>query len=306
MNEIDEMRVGVTPGDIVRTTLGLTRRVGSIVALVCGAGAVLCAQPDPRQMSGIPRPDPNLADGLITVRVIRGNFTNNVPDHTVELLAGDAVSTADTDPEGRASFTSLAPGSEVRVATTLDGERLVSQPFATPGRGGVAVLLVGTMGGSGDPAVSIVVNRDGYCTNGSDGLAQPVPWEEVFMRESDRFWIRGTLEEIDLSAPSDFVADPGSEVELLISEDTVRCGESTVQLETVASLRVRATSWTEPREAMGFGDRRTPRPSARADWLSPATSPLPCDTFDTGGPRACARPVSKSGKDPRVEGTKWA
>ena len=164
MNEIDEMRVGVTPGDTVRTTLGLTRRVGSIVALVCGAGAVLCAQPDPRQMSGIPRPDPNLADGLITVRVIRGNFTNNVPDHTVELLAGDAVSTADTDREGRASFTSLAPGSEVRVATTLDGERLVSQPFATPGRGGVAVLLVG---GSGDPGVSVVA-RPGRVTLGQD------------------------------------------------------------------------------------------------------------------------------------------
>ena len=81
MNEIDEMKVGVTRGDVVRSTLGLTRRVGCIVALVCGAGAVLCAQPDPRQMSGIPRPDPNLADGLITVRVIRGNFTNNVPDH---------------------------------------------------------------------------------------------------------------------------------------------------------------------------------------------------------------------------------
>ena len=136
--------------------------------LVCVAGAVLWAQPDPRQMSGIPRPDPNLADGLITVRVIRGTFANNVPDHPVELLAGDTVSTAETDREGRAAFTSLSPGSQVRVATTLDGERLVSQPFATPGRGGVAVLLVGVTGGDGGDPIASVVARPGRVTLGQD------------------------------------------------------------------------------------------------------------------------------------------
>ena len=135
---------------------------------MCVAGAVLWAQPDPRQMSGIPRPDPDLADGLITVRVIRGSFVNNVPDHPVELLAGDTVSTAETDAEGRAAFTSLSPGLQVRVATTLDGERLVSQPFATPARGGVAVLLVGvTGGGGGDPTPSAVA-RPGRVTLGQD------------------------------------------------------------------------------------------------------------------------------------------
>ena len=119
-------------------------------------------------MSGIPRPDPNLADGLITVRVIRGNFTNNVPDHPVELLAGDTVSMAETDTEGRAAFTSLSPGSQVRVATTLNGERLVSQSFATPGSGGVAVLLVGVTGGAGgDPIVSVAASP-GRVTLGQD------------------------------------------------------------------------------------------------------------------------------------------
>ena len=145
-----------------------TRRATASALLVCVAGAVLWAQPDPRQMSGIPRPDPDLADGLITVRVIRGSFVNNVPDHPVELLAGDTVSTAETDAEGRAAFTSLSPGLQVRVATTLDGERLVSQPFATPARGGVAVLLVGvTGGGGGDPTPSAVA-RPGRVTLGQD------------------------------------------------------------------------------------------------------------------------------------------
>ena len=128
---------------------GVIQRVGAIVLLVCVAGAVLRAQPDPRQMSGIPRPDPNLADGLITVRVIRGSFANNVVGHPVELRAGDTVSTVDTDAEGRASFASLSPGARGTVATTLDGQTLESQPFPTPGRGGVEEVpdVQGEMGG---------------------------------------------------------------------------------------------------------------------------------------------------------------
>ena len=138
------------------------------VLLACSAVVGLWAQPDPQQMSGIPRPDGNLSDGTITVRVIRGSFTNNVADHPVELLAGDTVSTAQTDAQGRASFTSLSPGSQVRVATTLDGERLVSQPFATPGRGGVAVLLVGVTGEEGGDPIPSVVARPGRVTLGQD------------------------------------------------------------------------------------------------------------------------------------------
>ena len=146
---------------------GWAWRVKASALLVCVLGAALWAQPDPRQMSGIPRPDPNLQDGLVTVRVIRGSFANNVPDHPVELLAGDTPLTADTDADGRASFTSLSPGSEVRVATTLDGERLVSQPFATPGRGGVAVLLVG-VAGDGGTLTPVAVARPGRVTLGQD------------------------------------------------------------------------------------------------------------------------------------------
>ena len=66
------------------------------------------AQPDPSQMSGIPRPDPNLSDGVITVRVIRGSFANNVIGQPVELRAGDRVLTEETDVEGRATFAVLS------------------------------------------------------------------------------------------------------------------------------------------------------------------------------------------------------
>ena len=128
---------------------GMTRAIGAGVLLLCLAASAL-AQPDPRQMSGIPRPDPNLSDGSITVRVIRGSFANNVAGQVVELRAGDRVSTADTDGEGRATFLTLNPGEQVTVATELDGVVLESLPFAAPGRGGVAVLLVGASGDPGD------------------------------------------------------------------------------------------------------------------------------------------------------------
>ena len=124
---------------------------GLVSTVLCGLAALASAQPNPLQMSGIPRPDPNLADEAITVRVIRGSFANNVTGHIVELQAGDAVLTTETDGEGRATFTSPSPGAAVSVATTLDGVRLVSESFAAPGQGGVAVLLVGA-GVGGDAA----------------------------------------------------------------------------------------------------------------------------------------------------------
>ncbi len=144
----------------------------ALLAALCAsfAAAGVQAQPDPRQMSGIPRPDANLADGSVTVRVIRGSFANNVTGHPVELRAGDAVSTTETDAEGRATFSSVPPASQVTVSTTLDGEMLVSQPFAAPGRGGVAVLLVGA-GAGGDP-VTTPPARPGQVTLGQDSRIQ--------------------------------------------------------------------------------------------------------------------------------------
>ena len=145
---------------IMRTTL--------TAILTCLALTMVAAQPDPRQMSGIPRPDQNLGDGLITVRVIRGSFANNVTDHPVELRGGDRVLTAETDAEGRATFSGLRTESRVIVETTVDGETLTSQPFDVPATGGVAVLLVGGSGGvPGDP-VAMPTARAGRVTFGQD------------------------------------------------------------------------------------------------------------------------------------------
>ena len=119
-----------------------------LVALTLMLPSLLFAQIDPRQMSGIPRPDGNLPDGTITVRVIRGSFANNVADHAVDLRAGDQAQTVKTDASGRATFRAPAPGTLVRASTVVDGQRLESQEFPAPSVGGVAVMLVASAGGA--------------------------------------------------------------------------------------------------------------------------------------------------------------
>ena len=207
---------------IVNQRNRLWGRLAASALVVCLAGAVGWAQPDPRQMSGVPRPDPNLADGLITVRVIRGSFANNVPDHPVEMLAGDVASTADTDQEGRASFASLSPGSQVRVATTLDGERLVSRPFAAPGRGGVAVLLVGVTGESGgDPAASAAA-KPGLVTLGQDSRILLELGEETV----EVYYLLDVLNVADgpvaPRTPFEFALPPGAQAGTVLQGSTPR------------------------------------------------------------------------------------
>lgn len=122
-----------------------------MVAL-CGLG-VLCflcvlvtnvaAQMDFRQASGIPRPVDDLPAGTISIRVIRGDLSHPVVNHPVELRVGDDARTVNTDAEGRAEFVVATTGT-VRASTTVDGQRLESQPFPAPGAGAVRMLLVAT------------------------------------------------------------------------------------------------------------------------------------------------------------------
>jgi hypothetical protein len=111
------------------------------------AAGLASAQPmmiDPSKMSGIPRPDPQVPAGTITVRVIRGDLSNRVFNHPVELLdaAGKVVKTENTDAEaGRATFGGLSGGPF--VARVKDGsEVLTSQPIELQPNAGTRVMLV--------------------------------------------------------------------------------------------------------------------------------------------------------------------
>jgi hypothetical protein len=95
-------------------------------------------------MAGIPRPEPADPAGTVTVRVIRGDLANRVLKHPVELIVNGKPQTVSTDEEGRARFDKLPAGATLKAVTTVDGERLESQPFQTPAIGGIRVMLVAT------------------------------------------------------------------------------------------------------------------------------------------------------------------
>ncbi len=107
-------------------------------------GFAQIAMPDPKQMAGIPRPVSDLPDGTVSVRLIRGELSNNITNHSIELLVDGTPRVANTDESGRAEFRSLAPGALVKAVTTVDGERLESQEFPAPSQGGIRVMLVAT------------------------------------------------------------------------------------------------------------------------------------------------------------------
>lgn len=98
--------------------------------------------PDPSAIAGTPLPGPELADGTVTVRVVRERMGNNVAGQDVTLTIGQDKRTAKTDAQGRAEFTGLAAGTAVQATATVDGETLTSQQFPVPAKGGVRVALI--------------------------------------------------------------------------------------------------------------------------------------------------------------------
>jgi hypothetical protein len=116
-----------------------------VLCVLCGERIYAQVQmPDPKQMSGIPRPDGQMAPGTLTVRLIRGDLSNNITGHPVELHVGDKVQTVKTDDQGRAEFTGLTPGTTATAVAVVDGERLESQAFPVQPQGGVRLMLVAT------------------------------------------------------------------------------------------------------------------------------------------------------------------
>jgi hypothetical protein len=114
--------------------------------------------PDPKQMAGIPRPVNDLPDGSISVRLIRGQLSNNIAGHPVEAHLNGRVVAVKTDDAGRAQFDKLQAGASVKFTANVDGEELESQEFPVPSQGGIRLMLVATdkatAAAAGGPAVS--------------------------------------------------------------------------------------------------------------------------------------------------------
>lgn len=97
-------------------------------------------------MAGIPRPVDDLPNGSVSVRVIRGGFTNNIPNQTVELHVGSDILKTKTDAEGRAQFDKVKAGEAVKAVADVDGEHLESQQFRAPSQGGIRLVLLAGAG----------------------------------------------------------------------------------------------------------------------------------------------------------------
>src|SRR5947199_10820972 len=95
-----------------------------VLGVLCGDVTLIRSQggfqmPDAKTMSGIPRPVTDLPDGSISVRVIRGDLSNNIKDQPVELRAGGKVLTVKTDENGRAQFDKVTAGAAVKLSTDV-------------------------------------------------------------------------------------------------------------------------------------------------------------------------------------------
>jgi hypothetical protein len=133
---------------------GAGRSVISLLCVAIALGGALVASParaqmggaagmpDARVMSGIPRPDPSLPTGTVSVRLVRGQVSNFVVGHPVEFLVNGMSKTVTTDATGHAVASRLAPGATLRAVATVDGERIESEEFPLPSEGGVAIMLV--------------------------------------------------------------------------------------------------------------------------------------------------------------------
>jgi hypothetical protein len=157
-------------------------RAGSGASLLCVLGAVWALpavaraqfqMPDPKQMAGIPRPVSDLPDGTVSVRLIRGSLSNNLKGQGVELHAGSRTLEAKTDDAGRAEFKGVAEGTTVKAVAEVDGERLESQEFPFPGKGGIRLLLVAT-----DKAAAAAPPVTGQVTLGSQTRIVMEPGDE--------------------------------------------------------------------------------------------------------------------------------
>ena len=127
-----------------------SRLAAALLALLVFAAPSAAQMPDPSQMSGVPLPSPELSPGTMTVRVVRGSLSNNLPGQRVELsVQGQSNPRIETsDASGRAQFTLLRAGQVVQASTVVDGARIESQPITIPASGGIRVMLFAPAAGA--------------------------------------------------------------------------------------------------------------------------------------------------------------
>ena len=147
-----------------------------LCALVASGASAQFQMPDPREMSGIPRPVDDLPNGAISVRLIRGSLANNIVNHPVKIVGGGKELTVKTDENGRAQFNDVTPGATVKAVADVNGEHLESREFPAPTRGGIRLMLVAT--DTSKPSAAKAPATSGAVTIGSQSRIVVQPNDE--------------------------------------------------------------------------------------------------------------------------------
>ena len=108
------------------------KRLGAVGALIVPRRAAL-AQPmmmDPSKMSGIPRPDPQVPPGTITVRLIRGELSNRMAGVDVGLAGPDGkAQRAEDRRRGPRDVRRPAAQGPIQARAADGDQKLASQPI---------------------------------------------------------------------------------------------------------------------------------------------------------------------------------
>jgi hypothetical protein len=127
----------------------------ALMLFVAGAAPGLAQAPSATQhvpatrAAGSPLRDGAIPPGMLTVRVVRGSFSNNLANvNVLAEITGGTTETAKTGADGRAQFAHLPVGSMVHASATVDGETLTSETFEMPAEAGVRLLLVAEADGA--------------------------------------------------------------------------------------------------------------------------------------------------------------
>jgi hypothetical protein len=99
--------------------------------------------PNPKEISGVPLPAPELPTGTVSVRVVRGSFDKNLPNQNVTFDVDGKTQVIATGDDGRAVLNGLKFGARVQASVTVEGERLQTQA-ATIAGSGLKFVLVAT------------------------------------------------------------------------------------------------------------------------------------------------------------------
>lgn len=168
----------------------MTTRWLLVASLFLGTsvGSVAIAAPtppiDPKMMSGIPRPDPQVPPGQVTVRVLgEGGFAEPLVGVEVTLeitpASGGAPQTrvATTIAEGRATFEDLASfvGGQAVARVAFAEAVVASQPIALLAETGSRVMLVRGAMPRGEAAAAGSQGPTGAPGHGTSSAANPLP-----------------------------------------------------------------------------------------------------------------------------------